>query len=272
MRILPSLLLCALLTPVPAPASEAQVAVASDPQRLQLASRTGELILKVPDYELARQRVLTTAKQQGAVVLGARMRVNYQGKREGALRLRTAADRLPGLLQALRGAGQVYAENVSASEHLAEYVELGRRVALNRERQQRLAQLLHSRDRTGEGLNAQERLEQAGIDAARLAGRRTNLERDARVSTLVVRLFEPEPRQGPDWGNWYAGAAVRARSALFGVLARGVTIGAFALYFAQLWLPLAAVLALVARNWHPAWVRARGVAHRRSSHQPSTPP
>jgi len=97
------------------------------------------------------------------------------------------------------------------------------------------------------------------VDEVRLRQRRVDLERAARAATLVVELFEPEPRRAMDLGNGYAGSMLRARTALYRTMARGLTAGAYGLAFAPLWIPGHA-LALVVGRW--LWRRGRAAAAR----------
>jgi hypothetical protein len=155
----------------------------------------------------------------------------------------------------------LYAESVRTGDDTSQYEELGRRIVRLREHQQRLAGLLESprRMRGSDILYLQERLFRAGVDEGQLLQRRVDLERAGRIGTLVVELFEPEPRRAMDLGNWYAGAMLRARTALYRNLAHVVTAGAYALAFAPFWIP-GLVVAVVLGRW--LWRRGRLIAAR----------
>jgi hypothetical protein len=228
---------------------------------LRIPSRGGTIALKVTDYDRAQQAVLTAAQAQGAELLHSRTEVNFQGKQNGWMRLRLAADRLPLLLSEIRSVGKLYSENRSTEDHTSEYEELERRIERLREHQPRLASLLQTsrRLRGSDILFVQERLFRAGVDEGALMQRRADLERSARVATLVVELFEPEPRRAMDLGNYYASASLRARGAMYRGLARAATVGAYLLTFAPFWLPALLVTLLVAR-W--LWRRGRALAAR----------
>jgi hypothetical protein len=227
---------------------------------LRMPSRGGTVAVKVSDYDAARESVQRAALRQGAELLDARTEVSFQGKKHGWMRFRLAADRLPLLLTAIHAAGKLYAENLTSAEHASEYEELERRIGRLREHQQRLAAVLESKRRLrgSDILYLQERLFRAGVDEGMLLQRRLDLERSARVSTLVIELFEPEPRRTLDLGNYYAGAALQARLALHRLLARGLTAGAYVVAFAPFWIPaLVLVCALFLRI--RLWRRRRAV-------------
>jgi hypothetical protein len=217
-------------------------------QRVPL--RNGTVAVKVTDFDAARQQVLDAAHQQGAELLKSRTEVNYQGKKHGWIWFRVAADRLPLMLPTVRSVGKLYAENLSTAEHTSEYEGLARRVERLREHQERLSGILQSRRRLrgSDVLYIQERLFRAGVDEGTLRQRRVDLERAARVNTLAVELFEPEPRRVMDLGNYYAGAALRARTGLYRLLARALTLGAYLFIFAPVWIP-ALIIAWIARRW-----------------------
>jgi uncharacterized protein DUF4349 len=222
---------------------------------LRIPSRGGTIALKVTDYDRARQAVLAAAQEQGAEVLHSKTEVNFQGKQQGWVRLRLAADRLPLFLGEVRGVGKLYAENIATEDHTSEYEELERRIERLREHQPRLASLLQSsrRLRGSDILFVQDRLFRAGVDEGALMQRRADLERSARVATLVVELFEPEPRRAMDLGNYYASASLRARGAMYRGLARAATAGAYALTFAPFWIPGLLVVLFLGR-----WLWRRG--------------
>ncbi|HEU4751960.1 MAG TPA: DUF4349 domain-containing protein [Armatimonadota bacterium] len=251
MRNAPLLLALAALLATPAAAQEGPV------PSPEMPSRGGSVILKVVDYETARQELLAAAQRARAEVQDTRTEVNFQGKRQGWVRVRLAVDQLPGFLTSVRGIGKLYAENISAIDHLSEYEDLQRRVERLREHQRRLDALLRGsrRLRGSDILYIQERLYRAGLDEGSLLQRRAELERAARTSSVTVELFEPEPRRSLDVGNWYAGAALRARADLFRFLAKTTTAGAYVLFFAPFWVPALAVAVLLLR-----WLLRRGRA------------
>jgi hypothetical protein len=227
----------------------------------RIPSRGGAIVLKVTDYERARREVLEAARAQGAELLQSRTEVNFQGKQHGWMRFRVGAERLPALLPAVRGVGRLYAENLTTADHTSEYEELERRIQRLREHQPRLAGLLQSsrRLRGSDILYVQERLFRAGVDEGSLMQRRADLERGARAATLVIELFEPEPRRALDLGNYYAGSVLRARGMLYRCVARTLTAGAYVLVFAPFWVP-GLLLALLLARW--LLRRARGMAVR----------
>ena len=227
------------------------------PPGARMPVRNGTITVKVDQYDVARQQVLDAARQQGAEVLDAKTEVDEKGKKHGWMRLRLSLDRLPRLVPSVHGVGKLYSENLSTAETVSQYEELERRVNRLREHEQRLDNLLRSsrRLRGSDILYIQERLFRAGVDASLLQQRRTDLERSARMCTITVALFEPEPVRAVDLaridlGNRFAAARQRAGFAFNRQLARATTAGAYVLVFAPVWMPvLALALALLALLW-----------------------
>jgi hypothetical protein len=93
-----------------------------------MPSRGGTVVVKVSDYDVARQHVLDAALAQGAELVDGRMQVNYQGKKHGWMRLRLEAERLPALLTAVQSTGKLYSQRLMSAEHRSEYEELERRI------------------------------------------------------------------------------------------------------------------------------------------------
>jgi uncharacterized protein DUF4349 len=236
-----------------------QISPRSDAPVPSVLTRGGSIVLKVVDYDPAREQVLSAVFRQSGALLGSRTEVNFEGKKHGWLRFRLAADRWPLLLSSVRSSGKLYAESIRTGDATSQYEELGRRIVRLREHQERLAALLQSprRMRGSDILYLQERLFRAGVDEGQLVQRRVDLERAGRTGTLVVELFEAEPRRAMDLGNWYAGAMLRARTALYRNMAHAVTAGAYALAFAPFWIP-ALVVATVLGRW--LWRRGRRIA------------
>jgi hypothetical protein len=89
-------------------------------------TRGGSIVLKVVDYDPAREKALSAALQQGAALLSSRTEVNFEGKKHGWLRFRLAADRLPLLLPSVRTVGKLYAESIRTGDETSQYEELNR--------------------------------------------------------------------------------------------------------------------------------------------------
>jgi primosomal protein N' len=236
--------------------TQAQVAPA-------MPARSGSVVVKVPDFDQARKRVIDVAVAQGGAVLDSRTEVTDKGRKHGWVRLRLSADRLEDFLPAARSVGRVAAERVGTAEQAAEYEELARRAGRLEQHQGRLDALLKSsrRLRGSDILYVQERLFRAGVDQSLLEQRRLDLARRSETATVTVSLFEPPPAPVPDsarridLGAWYASARTLARHKLERTLARATTGAAYAAVYAPLWAP-ALIAGLFALRLLWVWSRA----------------
>ena len=227
----------------------------ASPVHAEVPVRGGSIVVKVADYEAARQETLKAAGAEGAELLGARTVVDGEGRKHGELRFRLPAPQLPALLGSVRSVGRLYGENVTTTDHASEYEELARRIVRLREHEARLSGVLGDgrRLRGGDLLYVQERLFRASVDESLLAQRRADLERAAGTNTVLVELFEPgalPPPAHPTTVNlaaWFGQAEALARGTLERLLARGATAAAYSLVYAPLWLPAMLILLLLLR-------------------------
>lgn len=209
------------------------------------ASRRGEVVVKVDQFEASRERILSALAMQGAELIDAKTRVDEKGRKSGWITLRLAADRLPDALRVVRTAGKLSAEKIAASDHTSDYEGLARRADHLKAHQIRLASILTSerRLRGSDILFVQERLFRASVDEGMLLQQRADIARDSRFCTLTIRLFEPMPTRTLDRVQLnIAGHFASARARAIGIVdqnrARAVTASAYALVFAPLWIPL----------------------------------
>ena len=234
------------------------------PTGAAMLDRSATVVLKVPDYDAARQRVLDAARARGAQLMDAKTQVNEKGQKHGWVHLRLSADRMPGLLPVLGNVGKLYSENVETADHVSEYEELARRVTRLQQHEGRLSGVLQSprRMRGSDILYLQERLFRASVDESLLSQQRLDLERSAQVSTVLVDLFEPgtmpaEQTPGPvNLGQRFVGAAGLARAGLSRQMARGATALAYACVYAPFWLPVLLLAMVVLRL---LWVYRRRI-------------
>ncbi len=251
----------AALSPAPRPARAQEVALASPPATARMPAWGGAVILKVPNFVAARQKVMDAAGVLGAEVTRGRTFVSEKGRRHGFVELRVTADRLPELLPTIRGVGVLSADNLATTEQASGYEDLGRRVTQLGKHQARLDALLHSRRnlRGSDILFIEERLYRADVDAASLTQQQSDMERRSHTARITVTLFEPLPvgvtpaaptRQGV--AHWFGNGKRRAEWHRDQLLARTAVGIAFALVYAPLWLPLFVLAFLAARF---AWAR-----------------
>ena len=231
--------------------------------------RSANIVLKVPDYQAARERVLTLAGRCGGQLRQARTEVNYLGQKHGQLTLQLDASELDRLVDELRKVGKLYSEHVQTTDNTSLHSKLGDRVGLLRQNEGELLGFLRSprRMRGSDILFVQYRLYQTRVEASDASQERLTLARSAKRSQVQVELFEPEPKRTFDWANWHAYAVYRSKGAFLYSIRKVVTGLYYALWFAPFWVPGAVVVFFVYRC---ARRRIReAVARWRARHQPA---
>jgi len=224
--------------------------------------RSGDIILKVSDFEAARAKVLDLARNHGAKLSDSQTTVNFQGKKDGWLLLQLDADELDALTKDLRSIGKLYSEHMQTTDQTSYYEKLGRRIGLLAQNEQELLRFLN-RPRQMRGsdiLFVQYRLFQSRVEASDASQEKLTLERSAQRSTLRVSLFEPLPNKAYDLGNWRAHGAYRAKTAFMTFAGKLVTSAYFFIWFAPLWIPVAVTMLFVLR-WVVRRVRALQPEH-----------
>ena len=166
------------------------------------------------------------------------------GRRNGWLRFRVPADRLPVLVAEARQAGIPYAERMKTADNSSDFESLLLRANRLQEHEGRLASVLTAdrRLRGSDILYVQERLFRASVDESLLRQKRDDYAHDAQSASLLVFLFEPTPintlsRVHFDAQSQFAYARARAVEPLNKALQRAVTGSAYALVYAPFYLP-----------------------------------
>ena len=219
--------------------------------RPQITERSGEIVIKVDDYNAAREQILGALSRLGAELADAKTDVSEKGRRHGWVRVALPVNQLAAALPILRSAGKVAAEKIDTTDNTSDYESLARRAEKLEQHQSRLAGILSSerRLRGSDILFVQERLFRAGVDEAMLRQQRDDMARDSRTCRLTIVLFEPIPtgtieRVRLNAAEHFAAAQARAVGIVDRTKARAVTAAAYAAVFAPVWAPLL-LLALV---------------------------
>lgn len=230
--------------------------------------RGASLTLKVPDFALARTQLFAAASDAGAQITEGQTVVDAKGRRHGYLSLRLPADALPRLLPAIRTVGILASDKITTSDASAEYAGLEARITELRKHQSRLDTLLRSGRnlRGSDTLYIQERLFRSGVDEAGLVQERRNIENRSRVAQVTVTIFEPLPvaravpaiRAVPmSWAHGYSNAVRRAEYRRGELVNRLLTLSAFIVVYAPLWVPAVGAVAFLL--WHRRALLARAV-------------
>ena len=220
--------------------------------------RSGSIVLKVRDYNQARERVMRLAAERGATSPEEKSVVNFAGERHGDINLELNAAHLGSMMEDVRRVGKLYSELVQTTDETSRCQKLAKQIALLQQNEDELLTFLRSprRMRGSDILFVQYRLYQSRVEAANAAQERADITRRAQKARINVALFEPEPRKTFDWSNWHAVAAYRAKGSLLYVTRKVVTGLYFIVFFAPFWIPATLIVFFGGRKLI-RWTRQR---------------
>lgn len=173
---------------------------AGDGQPLAVASpalvRTGQVDLRVEDYGSARGTVERAVRERDGYVSDSSQQVHRDGNRTwttGTLVLRVPSERFGGLVERVKGVGEVAAASTSTEDVSDRIVDLEARLANLRAQRDRLRGLYRNASDTEALLSVGERLSEVQGEIERLEADLAGLEDRVAYSTLTVDLTEPRP-------------------------------------------------------------------------------
>ncbi|MHB9025888.1 MAG: DUF4349 domain-containing protein [Armatimonadota bacterium] len=220
-----------------------------------VALRSANIVMKVPSFTQARDKVLQLVLERQGVLLDARTQVKPDGSQFGTLTVQVPRWQMDALLQDVRGVGKLYGDNVQTRDRTAEYELLGRREALLRQNEVELLKYLHSPRhlRGSDILYVQYRLFQTRLSIAQTAQGQQDLQRGAGRSAVKITLFESGVHGAARWHGWWGRQMGKLGNALFAGLRNFANL---LLFLASSW-PIFLVLILLAWIGWAVWRRAR---------------
>ena len=230
-----------------APAAQGQIA-----QRGPMIIRTALLRVVVKEFGPVRATVDAIVNEAGGFFDAVTVDANSATARSLTGSLRVPSERLPAVLERLRGLGQVVEDTQGSEEVTDQIVDLDARLASARATEQRLTELL--RNRTGklsDVLDVERELARVRLDIERLDAQKTNMMRRVTYATINVHIAE-ERKAGLDTGPLSLSTRIRVAAA-DGVEAAFASIAAVLLFVLRaapsllLWVAIAGLAWLVIR-------------------------
>jgi hypothetical protein len=154
--------------------------------------RSAELRIEVQSVPLAVERADSIGRRFGALLADMRITQDDQGRKSAAVLIRVPVVSFTGLLDELRGLGQVKADAVTTEDVTKAYADLETRLAVKEETAVRLRGLLS--DRTGklsDVLDVERELSRVITEIEQLKGERRYYDQRIAVSTISMKLLEP---------------------------------------------------------------------------------
>lgn len=231
----------------------------------RLIIREAEVSLQVNDVSKAVQDTADITKQHDGWVQSSSIS-GENGQGEGTTVIRVPAESFEQVMEELRRLGiRVLSEEVSSEDVTEEYVDLQARLRNLEASEAQLRSLMERAETIEDVLAVQQELRKIREEIERLTGRMQFLKESAAESRITVRLV-PAGVQGPlVRQGWSALDTTKgALQGLISTLQIIADVAIYALIFAPVWVPLAALFV-----W---WYRRYGGPNTQRRPQQSTPP
>ncbi|AXG10484.1 DUF4349 domain-containing protein [Haloplanus rubicundus] len=167
--------------------------------------RTGEVQLRVENFEAARANLTAAVEARGGYVSDSTQRVHDSGEESwtsGRVVLRVPAENFSGTMTAVESEGRVVESSTSTQDVTEQVVDLQARLENLRAERERLRELYQRANDTEDVLAVERRLSEVQTEIERTEARLQSLERRVAYSTITVEMREPRPdRPAPD--QWY---------------------------------------------------------------------
>jgi hypothetical protein len=174
--------------------------------------RTGEVRVRVENYETARTNLTAAVEARGGYVSDSTRRVNDRGGASwtaGRVVLRVPAENFSDAMTAVESEGRVLESSTSTRDVTDQVVDLQARLDNLRAERERLRELYQRANDTEDVLAVERRLSEVQTEVEQTEARLQNIQRRVAYSTITVEMTEPRPdRPAPD--QWYDTPVVAA--------------------------------------------------------------
>jgi hypothetical protein len=167
--------------------------------------RTGEVRLRVDDYEAAQANLTAAVEARGGYVSDSTQQVHERGGgtwTSGRVVLRVPAENFSETMTVAEGEGQVLESSTASQDVTEQVVDLQARLENLRAERDRLRTLYERANDTEDVLAVERRLSEVQTEIERTEARLQHIQRRVAYSTVTVEMREPRPdRPAPD--QWY---------------------------------------------------------------------
>ena len=170
--------------------------VSSTEERLVIADRrvvrTGALAVEVGRYADAAEKAVAVAEAHGGYLSGAKVVREAGDRQRGTLTLRVAAASFDAVFRRLKELGRVASAEIETHDATRAYADLETRLAVKRDAQARLLEILRARTgKLSDLVEAERELSRLVEEAEQLEGERRYLAKQVELATIVLELAEP---------------------------------------------------------------------------------
>ncbi len=202
--------------PPPAPralAEQGQSGNSATAPRGPMVVRTATLRIVVKQFDVVRGTVEGVVAQAGGFLDRLTVDGNSATARSLSGTLRVPSDRLAGVLDRLRGLGEVVEDTQGAEDVTDQVIDLDARLASARATEQRLTELLRTRTgKLSDVLDVERELARVRLDIERLDGEKANVSKRVTYATVQIVISE-ERKAGLDGGPLSLATRIRVAAA-----------------------------------------------------------
>jgi hypothetical protein len=182
------------------PAADGSGGSAAAQARARALIRTGEVRLRVDDFDRARDRLVSIAESRGGFVADSAETTHREDNRtwtEGRLVLRVPSESFTPAFREVKAAGTVERADSSTADVTDRLVDLEARLKNLEARRDRLRTLYDEANGTEDVLRVGRELSEVQGQIERLEAKRRALEDRVALATITVRFSEPRPEPTP---------------------------------------------------------------------------
>ena len=154
--------------------------------------RAGTLSVEVRRYAEAAEKAVAIAEAHGGYLSGANAAREAGDRQRGTLTLSVEARSFDAVFRKLKELGRVESAAVETRDATREYTDLETRLAVKRDAQARLLEILRTRTgKLSDLVEAERELSRLVEEAERLEGERRYLAKQVELATITIEIFEP---------------------------------------------------------------------------------
>lgn len=154
--------------------------------------RTGSLAIQVARYAEAAEKAVAIAEAHGGYLAGANAAREAGDRQRGTLVLAVETRSFDAVFRKLKELGRVESASVETKDVTRAYTDLETRIAVKRDTQARLLEILRTRTgKLSDLVEAERELSRLVEETEELEGERRSLAKQVELATITVEIFEP---------------------------------------------------------------------------------
>ena len=173
-------------------------------QDKRMIIRTGSMSVEVDSYDETEAKIKDIVKNYGGYLTNSTSKLIADGKKQGSITIRVAAEKFDAMISELSKIGKVMNQNITGKDVTEEYMDAGARLKTQRELESRLLKLLAEKTaRLTDVVEVEQKLANVRENIEKTEGRMRYLKDQASYSTLTVSVYEPSLLNTSSGGGFF---------------------------------------------------------------------